>query len=303
VVERLASPGEWDHFVRFVQRYGADLFTQRFLTLSNLRAILHQRVGAWLEALRDEDSEESPRVVVELDVAIPRQDAARQLAIAIEAVVENYREYRDYNATTTQSDHGELLHTLVDFLRLRNAYDRVAWNLKPVYLAHKILVRGGRPAAAGLWRSAVAERTLEAADGHQAGYAALCERYGMRLPTVAERLAERFVRPLTIDRLRALVAAAMQADSDAAFRAFAALRVELEDLADTPGGAGLDTPDWIAALEDEVTLQRRKRRHHATDDVALQRVEQVRLTWEEVERQLTGDARTDLLEGPAGPGE
>ena len=31
----------------------------------------------------------------------------------------------------------------------------------------------------------------------------------MRMPTVADRLAERFVRPLTIDRIRALVAPAI----------------------------------------------------------------------------------------------
>ena len=53
---------------------------------------------------------------------LPREDAARWLTIAIEAVVENYREYRDYNTTTTHSDHGEMLFTLVDFLRLRAEY-------------------------------------------------------------------------------------------------------------------------------------------------------------------------------------
>ncbi|MGL4513975.1 MAG: hypothetical protein ACRCT8_12865 [Lacipirellulaceae bacterium] len=298
VVERLASPHDWEHFVRFVQAYGADLFTQRFLTLSNLRAILHQRVGAWLETLREEDSEDAPQLVSELDVSIPLDDAARQLAMAIEAVVENYREYRDYNATTTQSDHGEMLHALVDFLRLRNAYDRVAWNLKPVYLAHKILVRGGRPAAAALWRSAVAERTLEAADSHQAGLVDLCERYGMRLPTVAERLAERFVRPLTIDRLRALVGAAMSPDASAAQGAFLAIRQEVEDLAETPCGAGLDTPDWIVALEEEVTSERRQRRHHGGHDSSLLRFDQVRLPWEDVQRQLAADRPAQGLPSP-----
>ena len=88
------------------------------------------------------------------------------LSIAIEAVVENYRAYRDYNTTTTQSDHGELLYTFVDFLRQRAAYDRVAWNLKPVVWAHEILVRHGREAAAEMWRQAFAERTSEAADLH-----------------------------------------------------------------------------------------------------------------------------------------
>ena len=64
--------------------------------------------------------------------------------MAIEAVVENYGEYVDYNSTTTQSDRGDMLYTLLDFLRLRASYDRVAWNLRPVVLAHEVLVRCGR---------------------------------------------------------------------------------------------------------------------------------------------------------------
>ena len=34
--------------------------------------------------------------------------------------------------------------------------------------------------------------------------------YGMRLPTIADRIAERFIRPLAIDRMRALVRPAME---------------------------------------------------------------------------------------------
>ena len=60
--------------------------------------------------------------------------------MTIEAVVENYAEYVDYNSTTTQSDRGEMLYTLLDFLRLRTSYDLVAWKLQPVVLAHDVLV-------------------------------------------------------------------------------------------------------------------------------------------------------------------
>src|SRR4029078_10412482 len=51
VVERLAREDEWIPFVGFVERYGADLFTQKFLNLGNLRSILHQRVAVWLSNL------------------------------------------------------------------------------------------------------------------------------------------------------------------------------------------------------------------------------------------------------------
>ncbi len=288
-VERLNSSRDWDRFVQFVQRYGEDLFTQRFLTLGNLRAILHQGVDEWLEMLAVKDSEESPRLIQELDAGIPTDEAVRQLSIALESIIENYREYRDYNTTTTQSDHGELLHGLMDFLRLKNNYDRIAWNLKPVYLAHKILVRNGRPAAAELWRRAVAERTAEAADEHQAAFNTLCEKYGIRLASIAERIGERFTRPLVIDRLRSLVEPAMADSSEEADESFAAIRREAADLAETPSGSGLDMPDWVAALEEEVSsLRRRQRqhRHHAYPDEALQRIDQVQLDWIEAQIQL-----------------
>ncbi len=79
--------------------------------------------------------------------------------MAIEAVVENYGEYMDYNSITTQSDRGEMLYTLLDFLRLRASYDRVAWQLRPMMLVHQVLVRCGRDGAAEIWRQAIAQRT------------------------------------------------------------------------------------------------------------------------------------------------
>ena len=171
------------------------------------------------------------------------------LTIAIEAVVENYREYRDYNTTTTHSDHGEMLYTLVDFLRLRADYDRVAWNLKPVVMAHEILVRQNRPAAAEMWQQALAERTAEAADANLASFEKLCDEYGIRLASIAERLAERFTRPLAIDRVRALVPPAM----DAAGVRRSAPRLprskqEIDSLAREPAGAGLGRPRLALGL-------------------------------------------------------
>jgi hypothetical protein len=308
VVERLANDDEWQAFVTFVERYGEELFTQKFLNLGNLRAILHQRAGVWLSNLEQEPEFEDLRLVTELGSAISREEAAKWLTIVIEAIVENYREYRDYNTTTTQSDHGELLYTLVDFLRLRVAYDRVAWNLKPVVMAHEILVRHNRPMAAELWQRALAERTAEAADAHLARFDELCEQYGVRLPSVAERLGERYTRPLAIDRVRALVGPAISAadktprpvpvrdretgfeDSPMSPTPFESLRQEISSLAQEPAGAGLDLPDWLAALEDEVSTVRCRRRHQQTADDAPRRIEQARLSWEDWQEQIAEDA-------------
>jgi hypothetical protein len=288
VVEKLSSPPEdWPRFLAFVERYGADLFTQKFLSLGNLRGILHQGVDEWLAGLsQDDEAVENIRLLAELDEQWPRADAVEMLSIAIETVVENYRAYRDYNTTTTQSDHGELLYTFVDFIRQRAAYDRVAWNLKPVVWAHEILVRQGREAAAEMWRQAFAERTSEAADTHIARLNALATEYGMQLPTIADRLSERFVRPLVIDRLRAMVEPSMNGGVPRRKAAFASLESEIADLVSEPHGAGLDVPDWLSALEDEVTEARSRLSHVSSSDRLSRRIGQVRMSWDEILEQL-----------------
>ena len=103
-----------------------------------------------------------------------------------EAIVENYTEYRDYNSTTTQSDRGDLLYTLFDFLRLRVQYDRMAWHLEPVLMAHEILVRRGRMQAAEMWRTQWPNAPAEVADtlAKQAGRTARSMACGCRRSTI-----------------------------------------------------------------------------------------------------------------------
>ncbi len=288
VVEKLTGRGDWQKFVSFVERYGKDLFTQQRLSSpGNLRAILHQPVEQWIAQMERDGDDDAPRLLDELDGAISRAEAIEQLTLALEIIVENYREYRDYNSTTTQSDHGELLYTFIDFLRLRADYDRTAWQLKPVYYAHEILIREGHVEAAELWCQALALRTHEKADHYETQFEKLCDKYGMRLPGIAERLAERFIRPLTVARLRALAAPAIDAiDRETESPEFTALTEEITELLAAPSGAGIDVPDWILALEEEVTdLRRRKRNQHIGDEL-LGRTLQVKLPWETVVREL-----------------
>ena len=51
------------------------------------------------------------------------------------------------------------------------------------------------------------------------------------------------------------------ADAERPNGAFNALEQEIQSLIAEPCGSGLDVPDWVAALEDEVTKIRRQRRH------------------------------------------
>ncbi len=149
VLEQVNNRGPWTELKKFIEQYGRELFTQRFMNHGNLRGILHQGVEAWLTSLGEEQEEEELfRLLDDLGDRLPREEAVRWLTVALEAVVENYSEYVDYNSTTTQSDRGDMLYTLLDYLRLRASYDRVAWNLLPVVLAHEVLVRGGHDEAA-----------------------------------------------------------------------------------------------------------------------------------------------------------
>lgn len=254
VLETVSDQNRWRKLKRFIERYGGDLFTQHFMSLGNLRAILHEGVDAYLRSLEEEPgAEDEFRLLAKPDWPLKRSDAVRHLSLALEAVVENYAEYVDYNTITTQSDRGEMLYTLLDFLRLRASYDRVAWNLQPVVLAHEVLVRCGRDEAAETWREAVADRTAEIAEEHLKRFERLSRKYGMRLPSIADRLGERFVRPLAVDRLRALVRPAI--DGLRGGREPAALRRLEEAIAqftEEITGTGFEVPAWLDALEEEV---------------------------------------------------
>ena len=78
----------------------------------------------------------------------------------------------------------------------------------------------------------------------------------MQMQTVADRLGEGFVRPMVIDRIRALVAPAMkEAEQGGPAPRFELLEQETDLLMQHPSGAGLDLPAWLCALEDEVDFQ------------------------------------------------
>jgi hypothetical protein len=75
----------------------------------------------------------------------------------------------------------------------------------------------------------------------------------MRLASVADRLGQRFLQPLIVDRVRALVEPAMRhAGQPEGDQAFGFLEEEVEQLLKQPSGSGWDLPRWIEALEHEV---------------------------------------------------
>ncbi len=184
-------------------------------------------------------------------------DAVYNLELIFESIAENYSEYVDYNSTTTHSDHGDRLYMLLDMLRVLTGYERISWNLKPVYWVHDAMIRARCTVAAGLWEKAVAKRSVHAAEEHLRSYNRLSDKYGMWLPSVHERLQERFVRPLQIDRMCGLVPLAVrQAREDGPKTAFEELDKQIELFAKEPMGVGFEMPEWLSALQEEVMSTR-----------------------------------------------
>ncbi len=258
VLELIDTPNAWNELVDFIKTYGSGIFTQAFLKLGNVRAILHQGVETWLEQAREqnEDTPISP-IVAAIDAGkLELADASKWLSIILESILDHYPEYRDYNSTTTQSDRGEMIYMLLDFLRLRVRYDRVSWNLKPVFLAHEVLVRNGCQQTAQQWRRALAERVGREANQYLNGLAKLQETYAMRMPSIADRLGERFLKPMNIGRMRALIRPAMKQLQRPGTRgvsaAFELLLQEAHLMMREPTGVGFETPEWLVALHEEV---------------------------------------------------
>jgi hypothetical protein len=296
VLETLTGESEWRAVQAFVQRYGADLFHARFMTLANLRGILHRGVGPYLEYLGENPDPLRPiRLLDELERSIRRPDAVRRLEIVLQAVIENYEEYKDYNTTTTQSDYGENLHVLLDFLRLKVAYERHAWQFRPLVMAHEVLARRGRTQTAVLWEQSLNRVTRDLARRHLEQLERLERVRGMRLSTIRDRLNERFVKPLALDRLCALIEPAMrESQQESEQPAFARLRRELQAFTATPMGVGLDVPYWLRRLEMEVHRVQAARTTIAVLAENFFRVPRRPLSWDELQRQLGDWERPSL---------
>ena len=80
VLETVADPQRWRQLKRFIERYGGDLFTQRFMNLGNLRGILHQGVREYLRNAAG--AARARRAVPPVDRTRHRHSAGRGRALA-----------------------------------------------------------------------------------------------------------------------------------------------------------------------------------------------------------------------------
>lgn len=287
MLEVVTSDRDWNKLVDFIKRYGKDLFTPRFLALGNLDAVLSRGIGAFLDYLKsNEDQAEAPKLAAELDQSISRNEAERFLFITLQALRENYESFKDYMSTTSQSDFGDNLYQFLDFLRLKASYDRNAWQFRPLSLIHEVLARKFADAAS-LWREQVQQICHRNAEDHLRELAKLEEKHGMRLPTIRDRLEERFVQPLGLDRLCALVEPALsQASQLLGSDEVIPLERALQPFAEKPIGVGLDVPGWVLRLEGELHRAKTSRTALVTLAETLFQVPRLHVPFETLTQEL-----------------
>lgn len=256
-VDALRRESEWEDLRAFISTYGGDFFNAVNLTLGNVRAILHSGVDWFLDYLEEEQDPLRPiKLLNDIDAGIiDREDAEWALEQVYSIIVDRFDRFLEYNTTTTQSDYGEMIYCLLDFLRLEAAYDRDAWNLTPLVIVHEVLARHGLLEAAEAWESTFEMQTADVADQHLADLRRLQQKYGMRMPTITDQLNERFVKPLAVNRILALVPQAAEdarAGQQEQSQAFAQLQEQIDTYLEDSWGSGIDLPEWLRLLEREV---------------------------------------------------
>ncbi len=252
-VEEMSETSVWKRVRSFIEAYGADLFHAKVLTLGNIRTILDAGIEDFLDYLDESRDPIHPvKLIDDLEAgAIDSEKAMTYLELIYETIVDKFDRYVEYNTTTTHSDYGEKFYCLLDFLRAESAYERDAWNLSPISLCHELFSECGRPAAAQAWEQDFRARSGSVANKHLIRLRSLEKKYGMRLPSISDRLSERFVKPLAVHRMRALLPQALRdarlgRDSSPAFDA---LRAEIDEYLQTTNGSGIEVPAWLRTLE------------------------------------------------------
>ncbi|MCA9024086.1 MAG: hypothetical protein KDA86_02615 [Planctomycetaceae bacterium] len=247
---------DWDAVEEFVQTYGGDLFHASQLTLGNVRAILRMGISHYLDfLLKEQDPLRPIKLIQDLEQnKVDRDDAEWCLEFIYSVVVDRFDRFVEYNTTTTQSDYGEKFHCLLDFLRLEAQYDRDAWNLIPLKIAHEVLAREGHAEAAFIWEQLCEEHASEQAEEYVQEYRRLAQHHGMRMPAIADHLNERFVKPLAVNRMVSLVQKAIEDAriSPGTSVAFGKLEAEVDEYLQDSWGSGVDVPEWLQSLGSEV---------------------------------------------------
>lgn len=291
MVESLKVESVWEDVQDFIRKYGDDLFHTRMLVLGHVRTLLHTGIDEFLDYLKENQDPLKPvRLIDDLnDGVIEYEHAKELLELIYEIVVDRFERFMEYNTTTTQSDYGEKFYCLLAFLRVEASYERENWKLMPVILAHETLTRLGRNDAARLWEESLEKRTRDNAIKYVEQLTDLEQQHGMQLPSLLDRLNERFVKPLAVNRMRSLVPRAMddaETNNDVASEAFEKLSSEIDDYLNTTAGSGIDIPPWLRRLEEEVRSKIGDNDAQQTSTESTIRLPHIPLSLKDLKQQL-----------------
>ncbi|MCE9531649.1 MAG: hypothetical protein K8T89_11085, partial [Planctomycetes bacterium] len=134
------------------------------------------------------------------------------------------------------------------------------------------------------WRENIAENLRPRAEELLIDLTQKEEENALRLRTIRDRLEERFVQPLLLDRLISLVEPAARDAREGlgeASASFQRLEEHLRPFIDHPTGVGLDVPHWLRKFEAEVARVRERLDQPESKDETP-----VALTYAELKDQL-----------------
>ena len=266
------DPRDWNQLKTFIQTYGEDLFSPIQMNYSNLQAIHHEGVRSWLESLKENmelnenswrpDGKEiqGKKLITDLEAGkISLFHTQRLLETIVETLLERYDQFIDYNTTTTQSDNGANLYILFDFLRLLCEYDRLSWDLRPFINAHKVMVREKSYDVADSWFESIQDRSAFQAKQFIRSYKKLCIKYGLTVKTVGDRMDERLVMPMAINKLCALLEPSIQeARTGGETPSFTRFLELVKEFTADALGTGYEPPDWLEEIENEINHYRNR---------------------------------------------
>jgi len=291
IVEELHDEERGDEVQVFIEDYGHDLFHTRMLTLGNARAIVLHGAESLLQELETNVApHQRVRIVDDLeDGKLDREHAIDIMEFVYESVVDNFDVFLEYNTTTTQSDYGNRLFCLLDFLRIKSLYDRFEWNHLPYHYVHEIMSRIEVGDMAARVSDELIEATSETAERIVEELQELEDAYGVRLPTLHDLICDRLIGPLQVNRMAARVVRCNPElpevnDEEAAVN-FRALRDEIAEYMDGRLGSGIDTPDWMNTLGEEQS--RVYDMLAGIEPSVLEAAEYKKLTQRDLDRQLT----------------
>jgi len=254
IVEELHEEERCNEVRKFIESYGDDLFHTRMLTLGNARAIVLHGADRLLNELANNVAPfQTIRIIDDLEEGkFDREHAVDIMEFVYESVVDNFDVFLEYNTTTTQSDYGNRLYCLLDFLRVKLLYDRFEWNHLPYHFVHEVMTRIEVADMAALIEEELIDETRETAESLMKELQQLEVTYGVRLPALHDLIGDRLVGPLKVNRMTARVARCNpelpDVTDEQATESFQQLRDEIADYMQGRMGSGIETPEWMNSL-------------------------------------------------------